>query len=82
MKSHRAALILVLGILGLVGCLPCAPIAWLMGNADLDKMRDGAMDPSGAQLTNLGRFLGMVVTVLMLVCLCGGVALRLLLGTR
>lgn len=77
MNSHRGGLILVLGILGVAGCLPCAPIAWLMGNADLDKMRDGAMDPSGAQLTNIGRFLGMVVTVLMLVFLCGFIAVRL-----
>ena len=82
MRSHRAGLILAFGILGLVGFFPCAPIAWLMGHTDLNKMREGTMDPAGEHLTNLGRFLGMVVTMLMLTFLCGAIAANSFLTFR
>ena len=73
MKPHRGTLILVLGILGLVVCVICAPIAWVMGNADLQEMRAGTMDPEGEQLTNIGRILGIVGTVLIVIgCGVGG----------
>jgi hypothetical protein len=45
-----------------------------MGNADLQEIRAGRMDPEGESTTNLGRIFGMVatiLTVLSLVCVCG-----------
>ncbi len=68
MKKHRGALILVLGILSLVMCgLFTAIPAWIMGGKDLKEMDAGAMDPSGRGLTNAGRILGMIVTILSII---------------
>jgi hypothetical protein len=66
---HRGGLILTFGILGLV--VPCAsvifgPIAWIMGNTDLGQIRAGTMDPAGEGLTQAGRVLGIVSTVMTL----------------
>jgi hypothetical protein len=66
MQSHRGGLILALGLLGFL-LPPCAPIAWLLGQLDILKMDDGVMDPSGRQLTNIGRLLGMTVTIFAIV---------------
>lgn len=63
---HRGSTVLVLGILSLVICAPLGIFAWVMGNGDLAKMRDGTMDPSGAGITNAGRILGIIATVLLL----------------
>lgn len=66
---HRGGLILALGILALV-VLPCTtivcgPLAWSMGNTDLAQMRAGTMDPAGEGMTQAGRILGIISTVLM-----------------
>ena len=65
MKPHRGAVILAFGILGLVVCQLFGIAAWIMGDNDLKEMRRGYMDPSGHDLTNTGRILGMVATALM-----------------
>ncbi|HXI61344.1 MAG TPA: hypothetical protein VNF70_01490 [Pyrinomonadaceae bacterium] len=65
MKPHRGAVILAFGILGLVVCQLFGVAAWVMGDNDLKEMRRGYMDPSGRDLTNTGRILGMVATALM-----------------
>ena len=72
MKSHNGMLILVLGILGLTICGICAPIAWILGQRDLKEIQAGTMDPSGEQLTNIGRILGIIGTVLIAVAMCIG----------
>jgi predicted Zn finger-like uncharacterized protein len=70
MEPHRGTLILVLGILSLVGLGILAGIpAWIMGNADMKKIRAGEMDPEGESNTNIGRILGMVSTIIFLVTL-------------
>jgi predicted Zn finger-like uncharacterized protein len=68
MEPHRGTLILVLGILSLtgLGILTGIP-AWIMGNADMAKIRAGTMDPEGESNTNIGRILGMVSTIIVLV---------------
>lgn len=66
MKSHRGTLILVLGILGLVICFPCGIAAWIMGNGDLRQMDAGQMDPEGRSLTQAGKIVGIIATVLAL----------------
>ena len=72
MKPHRGTLILVFGILGITICGIFGPIAWIMGNADMGEIRAGTMDPSGEQLTNIGRILGMVGTILIFFGMCLG----------
>lgn len=62
---HRGTLILVLGIISLVVCAPVGIFAWLMGRGDLNKMKVGAMDPSGKGLTQGGMICGIIATVLM-----------------
>ena len=65
MKPHRGALILAFGIPGLVVCQLFGVAAWVMADNDLKEMRRGYMDPSGRDLTNTGRILGMIATGLM-----------------
>ena len=67
MKPHRGSLILAFGILGLVTCHLFGVAAWVMGNSDLQEMNRGYMDPSGRDMTNTGRILGMIASALMLV---------------
>ena len=67
MKPHRGTLILVLGILGLVICGPLGIAAWIMGSGDLKEMDAGNMDPAGRGNTNIGKILGIIATVLMIV---------------
>jgi hypothetical protein len=67
MKPHRATLILVLGILSIVFCAFLGIVAWVMGNADLKEMAAGTMDPSGKDMTNIGRILGIVGTVFLII---------------
>lgn len=71
-EPHRGVLILVLGILSLVffGII-LGPIAWILGNSDLKKIRAGTMDPEGEQMTNIGRILGIVGTIINVVICCG-----------
>jgi predicted Zn finger-like uncharacterized protein len=84
LAPHRGTLILVLGIVALAGNLlglPTAligPVAWILGNNDMKEMREGRMDPSGESNTNIGRILGMIATILLilgLVLFCVGVIL-------
>lgn len=66
LKPHRGAIILALGILGVGVCQLFGIAAWVMGNNDLREMERGYMDPTGRDLTNTGRILGMVATGLMI----------------
>jgi hypothetical protein len=64
-EPHRGGLILGLGLAGLlVTCPLLTLLAWIMGNHDLRKMREGRMDPSGMGLTEVGRIIGMILTIL------------------
>jgi len=74
LEPHRGTLILALGILSLalVAVLPCLGIplgiaAWVMGRADLKKIRQGLMDPAGESSTNAGRICGKIGTIVSLV---------------
>ncbi len=73
-QEHRGGLILALGIIGLVACQPVGIAAWVLGNNDLKAMDAGQMDPEGRQLTQVGKILGMVATILMIVGFCFFVA--------
>ena len=67
MRPHRGSTILVYGILGIVLCQLLGIAAWSMGKDDLREMELGRMDPSGRDLTNAGRALGLVATVILIV---------------
>ena len=67
MAPHRGVLILILGIVGLVVCAPAGIAAWIMGKQDLAKMDAGQMDPEGRQMTNIGKILGIIAMVFMVI---------------
>lgn len=69
LKPHRGAVILTFGILGLVICQLFGIAAWAMGQNDLREMDRGYMDPTGRDLTNTGRILGMVGVGMMITSL-------------
>lgn len=66
MRPHRGGLILTFGIIGVVVCHPFGIVAWVMGNNDVAEMDRGYMDPSGRDLTNAGRILGIIGTAFMI----------------
>ena len=73
--DHRGGLILALGIIGLVmSCGPVGIAAWIMGNNDMKAMEAGQMNPEGKQLTQVGKILGMVSTILFIIGMCVMVA--------
>ena len=62
---HRGGLILILGLLGFIMTCPIFSLmAWVMGSHDLAEMRAGRMDKSGEGLTQVGRVLGMILSLL------------------
>lgn len=63
---HRGTLILILGILGWLSCPFFGLGAWILGSSDLRAMREGRMDPSGEALTQAGRVMGMIQTILLI----------------
>lgn len=77
MTPHRGTQILIFGLLGFLGILPLAPVAWWMGTKDVLKMNEGTMDRSGKTATEVGRFLGMFTTIVVLVALLGALILNL-----
>jgi hypothetical protein len=44
-----------MGILSIVLCAPIGIPAWIMGNTDMRKIREGTMDPEGESTTQAGR---------------------------
>ena len=64
MQSHKGPMILIFGILGLIVCFPLGIVAWVMGNADLKEMDAGTMDPEGRSLTQAGKILGIIGTLM------------------
>jgi hypothetical protein len=67
---HRGGVILALGIVGLVVCPLTGPFAWVMGNTDMAEIRGGRMDPEGEGLTQAGRILGIISSVILLLYGC------------
>jgi hypothetical protein len=67
-KSSNGTLVLVLGILAWVGfgCLTGLP-AWIIGNQSLKSIQRGEADPNDQSMVQIGRILGMISTILVLV---------------
>ena len=81
-QPHRGGIVLALGIAGLccvtfgfccmpfgILALPIGIVALVLGAADLKKMRQGNMDPSGRGLTLAGIVMGIITNVLMALAL-------------
>ncbi len=67
-QPHRGGLILGLAIAAfVVSCPLLSVVAWIMGNGDVRKMRAGHMDASGLGITEAGRILGMILSLLWIV---------------
>ena len=70
---HRGGMILAFGLIGLIGGhfagfpFIFGIIAWVMGNADLAEIRAGRMDPEGESMTQTGKILGVIATILAVV---------------
>jgi hypothetical protein len=67
---------LVLMFLPMVG-FPCGLTAWVMGQSDMRKMREHAMDPDGMTTTQAGHVCGIIGTVLSGLMLMGCAAMFL-----
>ena len=63
-EEHRGTMILVFGILGIACCFPFGIAAWVMGNADMQKINAGIMDPEGKGTTNAGKICGIISVAL------------------
>ena len=58
-------MVLAFGIISFFVCAPIfGPMAMIMGGNDLKKIDAGRMDPEGRSMTQIGRILGMVATIL------------------
>ena len=69
---------LVLGILSLVVCGVLGPFAWSMGNRalrEIDASQLTAQPLGGRETVNVGRILGMVATILLVLGLVVGLGL-------
>jgi hypothetical protein len=72
LAPHRGVLILVLGLCAfLVFPVPFGQIAWYLGSCDLAEIRAGRMDPEGEGMTQIGRILGMISTIFLVVGVLG-----------
>jgi uncharacterized membrane protein YjgN (DUF898 family) len=80
----RTTTILVLGILSLVICGVLGPFAWSMGNSalrDIDASQGTAYPLGGRETVNVGRILGIIATVLLVLGLVAGLGLVVLAAT-
>ena len=74
----RTTTILVLGILSLVVCGVLGPFAWVMGNRalrEIDASQMTAQPLGGREAVNVGRILGIIGTVLLVLGVLVGVVL-------
>jgi hypothetical protein len=60
LEPHRGTMVLIFGILGILCCGIFAVLAWVFGQTDINKMRNGVMDANGMEITNIGKILGIV----------------------
>ena len=70
----KATTVLVLGILSVVVCGVIAPFAWVMGNQVIREIDASGGAVGGRSNANVGRILGMVVSILMIAVLVMGLA--------
>lgn len=67
LKPHRGGLILGLSLAGWLFCALFSIAAWIMGHSDMKEIDAGRMAPEGRSMTQAGKIIGMIQTVLLLV---------------
>lgn len=65
--SGKAITALVLGILSIICCGLLGPVAWILGGNELKAIAAGTAPASNETLAKVGKILGIIGTVLMLV---------------
>ena len=74
-REHpQGTLVLVLGILGFFVVGICAPFAWYLGSKALREGRAAGVTFSNQQSIVVGRILGIVMTILLLLAVLLGIA--------
>lgn len=68
-KHPKATQVLILGILGLVCCSILAPFAWIQGKNVHAEIQANPAQYSGESEANIGKILGIVGTVLLVISL-------------
>ena len=71
----QATTILILGICGLVLCPILGPFAWSMGNKALREVDASQGQLGGREMVNVGRILGIVATVILILGFLVGILL-------
>lgn len=66
-EATQATVALVLGLLSLVLCPLLGPFAWSTANDEIRRIEEGLRDPTNLPNANLGRILGIVGTILLVV---------------
>lgn len=68
-RPARGGLVLGLAIAGLLCCSPLSIVAFILGSRDLKEIDAGRMDPSGRGMTNIGRIIGLVGIIFLVLTL-------------
>ena len=68
-RPARGGLVLGLAIAGLLCCSPLSIVAFILGSRDLKEIDAGRMDPSGRSMTNIGRIIGLVGIIFLVLTL-------------
>lgn len=77
-RSYNVALVLVLGICGVTVLSLCAPFAWWLGGNAVRIMDEQRIsDASERTLAQVGQYLGIIGTVLILFRLCAAYLLKM-----
>ena len=58
--------------------MPLGIVAWVMGSTDLKAMDAGTMDPEGRSITQAGKIIGMIATILYIIGLFFGLLMLVL----
>lgn len=64
--SSQAITALILGISGFLFCQLLGPFAWYLGNQEVRAIREGRSPRAGESLATIGKVLGIVATILLI----------------
>jgi uncharacterized membrane protein YjgN (DUF898 family) len=79
-EHPQGTVILVLGILGFVSCGLLGPVAWFMGSKAIREIDAARVPCTNRSQVQIGRVLGIVTTVLVLLGILAFVLLVVVLG--
>lgn len=74
-EQSQATTVLVLGILGFAVCQLLSPFAWVMGNTEIAAIDAGRRPADQRTIANVGRILGIIGTVIVLLMILGVVVM-------